>query len=76
MLATGVAGFLYEIWSGKSDPVIVVACLTWAGVPAALAVFQGKVASTLTGITNFSAGEQPPSSPSASSSLSAGDRST
>ena len=73
MLLTGVAGFLWEVWAGKSDPIIIAACLTWAGVPAGLAVFQGKLSSVLTGTTAGSQSPPSPSSPSVSSSTS-GDK--
>jgi hypothetical protein len=73
MLLTGVAGFLWEIYSGHADPVIVAGCLTWAGVPAALAVFQGKLTSALP--THTTDGLSPPPSPPSSSvsSSSSGD---
>lgn len=70
MTATGVIGFFWELYAGRADPVIITACLMWAGVPAALAVFQGKLSSTLTRTTDGSSPPISPSSPSVSSSTS------
>jgi len=70
MLVTGVIGFFWELYAGRADPVIIGACLAWAGVPAALAVFQGKLSSTLTRTTDGSSSPTSPPSPSVSSSTS------
>lgn len=70
MLATGVIGFFWELYAGRADPIIIGACLAWAGVPAALAVFQGKLSSTLTRTTDGSLPPPSPPTPSVSSSTS------
>lgn len=73
MLLTGVAGFLWEVYAGQANIVIIGACLAWAGVPAGLAVFQGKLSAALPHTTGGSSAPPSSSSPPVSSSSPSGD---